>query len=211
MANASAGPATAIECQRRSGIFSLRLGSQIVGCQIRYGGDPVIKYLTTDPQVLGILSWASVAITVLGFAFAIWQILRVKRAADAAREAAVGLALRVRSRELLAKLGDVHIHLKAARNHATSGERQIVILCLELACGCAIEAQEISRGLSRSDGDLERLTVLLGQLTEQVARMPDPLPGNADFIQLRSRLGSASQLLQRHIAQSRYTYEVPEV
>jgi hypothetical protein len=157
------------------------------------------------------LAWASAAITVLGFAVAIWQILKVKRAADAARDAALGLEQRVRSRELLAKLGDAHIHLQAARDHIGRGERQLAIVWLELSFGCVIEAQEISRGLRRSVDDLQRLIVLLRQVTEQVTRMSEPLPDNANIIQLRSRLAYAAQLLQRLIAQSRYAYDVPEV
>lgn len=147
----------------------------------------------------------------LGFAVAIWQILKVKRSADAARDAALGLAQRVRSRELLAKLGDAHRRLEAARNHVGNGERQIAIVLLELSCECAIDAQEISRSLSRSVDDLQRLIVLLRQVTEQVTRMSEPLPDNAHFIQLRSRLGYAAQLMQRLIAQSRYAYDVPEM
>jgi hypothetical protein len=80
---------------------------------------------------------------VLGFAVAIWQILKVRNAADAARDAALGLAERVRTRELLAKLGDAHNHLESARNHVGRGERQIAIVLLELSSACAIEAQEI--------------------------------------------------------------------
>jgi hypothetical protein len=80
---------------------------------------------------------------------AIWQIVRVKRAADAARDAALGLARRVRSRELLAKLGDAHTHLDAARNHVARGEREIAILCLELSCSAVIEAQENLTELER--------------------------------------------------------------
>jgi hypothetical protein len=110
--------------------------------------------LTTDPKVLGILAWASAAITVLGFVVAIWQISKVKRAADAARDAALGLAQRVRSRELLAKLGDAHTHLEAARNHVGRGERRMAIVRVELSLGCAIDAREISRTLGGSQDDL---------------------------------------------------------
>lgn len=178
----------------------------------RFGtGATLFTYLTTDPQVLGVLAWAASAITLLGFAVAIWQIIRAKRAADAARDAALGLARRVRSRELLAKLGDAHIHLDAARNHVASGERQIAVLCLELSCGAVIEAREISRSLTGTDEDLQLLGILLGQLTEQVTKMQDPLPDNPDFVQLRLRLRDASERLQRNMAKSRYTYEVPEV
>jgi hypothetical protein len=157
------------------------------------------------------LAWTSAAITLLGFVVAIWQIARVKRAADAARDAALGLAQRVRSRELLAKLGDAHTHLDAARNHIASGEREIAVLCLELSCGAVIEAREISRGLGGPGEDLQLLSILLGQLTGQVTKMQDPLSDDRDFIQLRLRLRDASERLQRNMAQSRYTYEVPEV
>ncbi|MGH7059830.1 MAG: hypothetical protein ACREFH_05525, partial [Stellaceae bacterium] len=124
----------------------------------------------------------------LGFIVAIWQILKVKRAADAARDAALGLASRVRSRELLAKLGDVRTHLDAARNHVTNGERQIVILCLETAYASAIDAEEILRGLDRDTADLQRFSLLLRQLTEQITAMPEPLGHNAEFVRLRTGL-----------------------
>lgn len=174
-------------------------------------GAILLDYLTTDPQVLGILAWASAAITLLGFVIAIWQIMKAKRAADAARDAAVGLARRVRSRELLAKLGDAHTHLDAARNRVASGEREIAVLCLELSCSAMIEAREISRGLSGAGEDLHLLSILLGQLTEQVTKMRNPLSDDPDFMQLRLRLRDASERLQRSMAQSRYTYDVTEV
>lgn len=136
--------------------------------------------------------------------------MKVKRTAEAARAAALGLAHRVRSRELLAKLGDAHIHLEAARNHLTSGDRQIVMLCLELAKRCVIEAQEISRSV-QSSSDLERVSVLLARLIERVARMRDPLPNDDGFVQLRLLLAGVAQLLERSIAQSRYAYEMPVV
>ena len=146
----------------------------------------------------------------LGFAVAIWQILRVKRAADAARDAAVGLAQRVRSRELLAKLGDAHTHLETARNHVGRGDRQIAIVLLELSSGCAIEAREISRTLGGSQEDLYVLTIALGDLTEQLTTMPDPLTADPAFIPMQLQLRKLSELLQRILARSRYVYDVGE-
>src|SRR5216684_2848574 len=163
-------------------------------------GAALITYLTTDPKLLGILAWASSAITLLGFVVAIWQIRKVKRAADAARDAALGMAQRVRSRELLAKLGDAQAYLEAARNHVARGDREITILCLELSNGFVIEAQEMSRRLPRATQDLQLLSVLLGDLTEQVAIMAEPFPDQPDFVQLRMQLREASEVLQRNIA-----------
>ena len=149
-------------------------------------------------------------ITVLGFAIAIWQIMKVKRAADAARDAALGLAQRVRSRELLAKLGDAHTHLEAARDHVGRGERQIAVVWLELSPGCAIEAREISRRLGGNERDLYVLGLALGDLTEQLTTMPDPLTADPGFISLQLQLRKASELLQRILARSRYRYDVGE-
>lgn len=116
----------------------------------------LLTYLTTDSQVLAVLAWASAAITLLGFVVAIWQIIRVKRAADAARDAALGMARIVRSRELLAKLGDANNHLDAARNHVGSGSPEIAALCLELSRASIIEARQLSgrggRRLGRAAG-----------------------------------------------------------
>jgi hypothetical protein len=159
---------------------------------------------------LGVLAWTSAAITLLGFAVAIWQIIRARRAADAARGAALDLARRVRSRELLAKLGDAHIHLEAARNNIGRGHRESAILCLELSCGSMIEAQEIAQQLIGPPADLQGLTAWLGQLTEDVTRMSEPITDDPDFIQLRLQLREASEILRRSMAQSRYSYDVDE-
>jgi hypothetical protein len=173
-------------------------------------GAALITYLTTDPQVLGILAWASSAITLLGFGIAIWQIRKAKRAADAARDAALGMAQRVRSRELLAKLGDARTYLEAAGNHVARGDREIAILCLELSNGFVIEAQAISRRLSRDVNELQLLGVLLGDLSERVTAMAEPLPEQPDFVQLRLQIREASELLRQNMAQSRYTYSPDE-
>jgi uncharacterized membrane protein YidH (DUF202 family) len=100
--------------------------------------------LSTDPQVLGILAWAATAITLLGFAITIWQLVRTKRSADAAREAAIRLVRRVRSRELLIQPSSAHSHLEAARNRVVSGERGAAILCLELSVRSIIEIDLVS-------------------------------------------------------------------
>ena len=120
------------------------------------------------------------------------------------------MASRVRNRELLAKLGDAHIHLDAARNRVASGGREIAALCLELSCGALIEAREISRSLGGAGDDLQLLSILLRELTQQVTGRQDPLSGDPGFVRLRLRLRDASERLQRSMAQSRYTYEVPE-
>ncbi|MBV8888639.1 MAG: hypothetical protein JO305_03115 [Alphaproteobacteria bacterium] len=170
----------------------------------------LLSYLITDPQALGVLAWASALITLLGFGIAIWQIARAKRAADAARDAALGLARRVRSRELLAKLGDSHIHLEAARSRLAAGARETAILCLELSVGAIIEAQEISRGLGTDPNDLQPLRILLARLVNQVTEMADPSLDGSDARKLQFQLRDASERLQRNIARSRYTYDNDE-
>jgi len=147
---------------------------------------------------------------VLGFAIAIWQISKVKRAADAARDATLGLAQRVRSRELLAKLGDAHTHLEAARDHVGRGERQIAVIRLELSSGCAIDAREISRTLGVSQQDLYLLVFELSDLTGRLAGMPDPLTAHPGLIPLQLRLRKTSEILQRILARSRYQYDIGE-
>lgn len=166
--------------------------------------------MTTDPKILGSLAWISLAITVVGFAVAIWQILKVKRAADAARDAALGLARRIRSRELLAKLGDAHTHLEAARNHLGRGELQIAIVWLGLSSGCLIEAREISRTLEGNREDFDVLVIGLRALMEQLTTIPDPSLAELSFIPLQLQLRRLSELLQRVRARSRYAYEIRE-
>jgi hypothetical protein len=128
---------------------------------------------------------------VLGFAVAIWQILKVRNAADAARDAALGLAERVRSRELLAKLGDAHNHLQAARDHIGRGDRQIAVIRLELSLGCAIDAREISQALDGRREDLDILIAVMSNATQQLTTMREPLTGSGDFIRLQLQLRQA--------------------
>jgi hypothetical protein len=167
----------------------------------------VINHLTTDPRVLGILAWASIAITLLGFGIAICQIRKVKRAADAARDAALGMVQRVHSRELLAKLGDAHTHLVAAQNRTASGEREFATFCLVLSSGFMIEAREMSRTLGQSSRQYQPLIIILRDSTQQLTMMTDPLPDQPDFMRLRLQMRKAEDLLQQYRAQARYTYE----
>lgn len=167
-------------------------------------------YLSTDPQALGFLAWASAAITLLGFTLAIWQIARVKRAADAARDAALGLVQRVRSRELLAKLGDAHNHLDAARNHVASGGREIAVLCLELSRRSMIEARQLSREVFGDRDEFQLTIVQLREAERRLAVMSEPLEADSEFVRMRMLLRDVSESLQRRMAQARYAYDVNE-
>jgi len=167
------------------------------------------SYLTTDPQVLGILAWLFGAITILGFWIAIWQIRKVKRVADAAREASEGMAQRIRSHELLAKLGDGHAHLETARTSAGAGEQKIAILCLDLSRRCVTEAQEIFKSLLWETQDLSLLIFMLRDLSERLSSMHNPIVNDPGFTELQRQLRGASELLDQNIARSRYTYGTP--
>jgi hypothetical protein len=170
----------------------------------------LFDYLTTDPHLLGILSWLFGLLTVLGVWIAIWQIRKVKHAADAARTAMVGLAQRVHSRELLAKLGDAHRHLDAARNQLARSERGTTILCLELSAGCLIEAQEIGRAVSGDWDDLHLLIVDLNTIAERLNAMLEPIEDDTEFVTVGLRLRRSSEILQRIAARSRYAYDLYE-
>ena len=144
----------------------------------------------------------------LGFVIAIWQIRKVKRSADAARVAALGLANRVRSRELLALLSGAHNHLEAARNRAPAGGRDIVTLCVELSIRSIIEAREISAGVAGPWSELQGLIVRLRRANEQLAEMSEPLPEDAGFLRFCHDLRQTSEILQRSVARSRYAYDI---
>jgi len=113
---------------------------------------------------------------------------------------------------MLAPTADVFfsVSLEAARDHVARGERQIAVLCLEIAGRFVIEAQEISRRLFGPNRELQLLGILLADLVEQITMAADPLPDQPDFVQLRLQLREASEVLQRNMAQSRYTYEPNE-
>ena len=181
-------------------------------CALSSAGTGALLFtdLTTDPQVLGVLAWTATAITLLGFVIAIWQIIRVRRAAYAARDAALGLARRVRSRELLAKLGDAHIHLEAARNHVGSGSRDIAALCLELSRASIIEARQLSGRVAGDWGGLHDLVIRLREAERRLASVTEPFQSDPGFDGLRFILRDASEILQQSAAQARYAYDIDE-
>jgi hypothetical protein len=154
------------------------------------------------------LAWVSLAVTVLGFAVAIWQLVKVKRAADAARDASLGLVARVRSRELLAKLQDAHHHLRAGRDQLASGYREITRLCLELSGAALSEAEVLSEGVAGDWADLPKLRVRLNDAESRLLGMYEPLQDDPEFLRLREELNSATQLLERNVAHARYTYDI---
>ncbi|WP_349369320.1 hypothetical protein [Salinarimonas sp.] len=47
-------------------------------------------FVATDPFSVGSATWISLVITTVGLAFALWQLNRTRRAAEAARDAASG-------------------------------------------------------------------------------------------------------------------------
>lgn len=164
----------------------------------------IFTYLTSDAQALGILSWISALITLLGFGIAIWQIARVKRAADAARLAAIGMARRIRTQELAAQLGNAHIHLETARNQVASGAREIAMLCLELSATSLIDAREILREVSGTGADLTTVITRLRRAEERLGRMSDPIGDDPDEVALRVQLREISDILKGSIAKLRY-------
>jgi hypothetical protein len=170
----------------------------------------LLKFLTTDPAALGILAWVSAAITMLGFAVAIWQIVRAKRAADAARDAALGMAQRVRSRELLAQLANADNHLRVGQAHLGSGRRDVVSLCLELSRGSILEARQLSIGVAGDWTELQLLVIRLRQAEGQLAEMTEPLQNDPGFARLSLMLRGISEGLQRSLAQARYAYDLDE-
>lgn len=188
----------------------MRAANSLLSCLGRKGLR-LFAYLTTDPKVVGALAWVSLAITLLGFAVAIWQIVKTKRAANAARDAALGLEQRVRSRELLAKLGDAHNHLYAAGNHIVFGRRETVSLCLELSKGSIIEAIQLSRGVGGDWTELRLLVDRLRVLEGRFAVLTEPMQNDPEFLHLRFLLRDAAESLQQCAAQARYAYDLPEV
>jgi hypothetical protein len=174
------------------------------------GESDLSTYLTTDQQALGILSWASVLITVFGFVIAIWQILKVKSAAVAAGTAVRGLTRRVHSQELLVQLSSAHTHLEAARNRIAGGSREMGLHCLELSTGAVIGARAASRDIPDVTTNLQSLLVRLGRSTEQLSQMIEPVVADLGLLQLQLDLRETSQDLQEILAQLRYTYRVDE-
>lgn len=76
-----------------------------------------IDYLLTDPKLLGVVTWVGFAGTAIGLAVALWQIRRVKSAAEAAAVAARELAVAVQARERMLELHTARSHLDTARHH----------------------------------------------------------------------------------------------
>jgi hypothetical protein len=167
-----------------------------------------LSYLTTDIQALGVLAWISALTTLLGFGIAIWQIIRVKRAAEAAREAAIGMARRIRSRELLMQLTTACTHLEAARNHLGSGGRQVTTLCLDLSASSIVEAREIAKNVSGDWGELHNILLRLRQASDQLNEMLEPIQDDSEFSNMRRQLRDTLETLQGVVAQCRHAYDI---
>jgi hypothetical protein len=112
----------------------------------------------------------------------------------------------VRSRELLVQLGNAHSHLDAARNRVVSGSREAATLCLELSIRSIIEAREA--GGPRSE--MRSLVARLSYQLDRLAVMSEPLQRDPDYISFCNQLRHESEILQRYMAEIRYSYQSNE-
>lgn len=135
-------------------------------------------WLATNAQVVGIVGWVSLAVTVAGFWIAISQIRRVKSAAEAARAAALQMARVVRSREQHAKLTSAISYLGGAKAYLSQLNAEAARVCVEVACSSLVDARE----LSDNAGDQQKIQTSLVRLRKVGESLADIDP-DADTAQ----------------------------
>jgi len=165
----------------------------------------VLLYLTTDPVILGLLSWISLLVTTLGLGVALWQIMKVKRAALAAKDAATDLARTVRNREQLLQLNSGLSQLEQTRNHLSKGSRDAALICLELSTSAIIGARE----LSLDPAEERRLQKLMIRL-RRAADVIEPIADDREFMATVIRLREISIELRTIAVHRRYEYHEGE-
>ena len=103
----------------------------------------ILKYLISDPSVAGAVGWAGLLFSVIGFAIAIDQILRVKSAAEAAKRAADRLTAAVFSRERLIEIGSAIAHIDNARDRITQGRYEGALVFVDFALTECVQIHEL--------------------------------------------------------------------
>ncbi len=169
----------------------------------------MLLYLITDPQVLGLLAWASTFLTVVGLLAAIVQATRAKQAAEAAQRAAQITMRSVKSRESLLELTTSQAHLRSAKDSLSRGNLEAGGIYVTLLRTALIQAREL---MGNSDDQRQARTLVLRvtaiqealtELAEEAAEKRNTFPWTMEL----TKIGG---ILDEITARRRYAYEADE-
>src|SRR5579864_2544776 len=102
-----------------------------------------MRYLLTDPLIIGLVTWVGFAATFVGLAVAIRQIMLVSGATKAAALAIKNLSATVHSRERLLDLSTALRQLDSARHHIGQRSYSTAAIFLEFARNECVQVQEL--------------------------------------------------------------------
>ncbi len=166
----------------------------------------MLHYLTTDPQVLGIVGWGSAVITFLGFAVALFQLSKVKTAAIAAQKAVAEVIRTVRTREQIVELTSAMTHLANAQSSIARRNAELGIVHLGLVKSSLIRVHELQIRHGVSQGDYEELVEGLGQLVGELQSHLDT-GANYNSLLMLTELRGIADGIEADAARLRYQDE----
>lgn len=92
--------------------------------------DWIERTILIDPTGLALATWAGLLATVAGFWFTLVQVLKARRASEAAKEASRQTADLLRSRQTLTDASDGHAELQHGRRYLQDGNLAAAEHCL---------------------------------------------------------------------------------
>ena len=127
----------------------------------------MFRYATSDAQVIGVLTWVGLIVTVAGFWVAILQIRKVRKASDAANEAVLRLAKIVRSQEQSVRITNALAHITSAQTMMSQKNPEAAIAYLSVGWNALLSAMELSEH-AMDRGEIERYIVSTRRLLDDM-------------------------------------------
>lgn len=106
----------------------------------------LFNYLTSDPQVAGIIGWIGLALAIGGFWIAIDQIRKVKAAADAAASAATSIKAHVFSRERLMEVKSAIGNIDNAVARISQERYEVALVFVDFAIAECVQVHQLLEG-----------------------------------------------------------------
>jgi hypothetical protein len=158
----------------------------------------------TGTASLAAVSWIGLLVTVAGFAVAIYQLARIKTAAEASVVAGQQMLNLVRERMNLTELVAAAGYVDSIRSYIAAGSNDGAVIYIELLRSKLIYLREI---LLRDDKDGEEIGRFLVDIALISVQLRRPSAGRAEARRLLSTFVPVGDMLQRQIARLRFTTE----
>lgn len=169
--------------------------------------DGWLETLLTDPHVLGTLNWAGLVITLIGFAIAYGQLVKTKKAADAAKDAAVELKNTVQNREKLLELNTAIAFLESARNSLIQKKLESAAIYLDLTSASLVQAIELMGDDPATRKQAKQCSMIVKRLAEQLMATDGFESETIEFTRYAIDARNVTERLRVHAARLRYDYD----